>query len=85
MSWGRLSFHINQDSLWWKVALMTTVFKTIETIGGGIYFVSITFMKRQHFPKNDKKIIPFVLFKFFRENPPNSFDGFQLTMSQSTF
>ena len=53
--------------------------------GGGIYFVSIIFMKRQHFPKNDKTIIRFVLFKFFGENPPNSFDGFQLTMSQSTF
>ena len=59
---------------------MTTVFKTIETIGGGIYFVPIIFMKRQHFPKNDKQIIRFVLFKSFRENPPNSFDGFQLTV-----
>ena len=49
---------------------MTTVFKTIETIGGGLYLVSIIFMKRQHFPKSDKKIIRFVLFKFFRENPP---------------
>ena len=37
------------------VALMITVFKTIETIGGGIYFVSIIFTGRQHLAKTYKR------------------------------
>ena len=55
LSWGKLSFNINQDILWSKVALMITVFKTIETIGGEIYFVSIIFTGRQHFTKTYQK------------------------------
>ena len=34
---------------------MITVFKTIETIGGEIYFVSIIFTGRQHFAKTYQK------------------------------
>ena len=34
---------------------MITVFKTIETIGGEIYFVSIIFAGRQHFAKTYQK------------------------------
>ena len=39
-----------------KVALMITIFKTIGTIGGGIYFVSIIFTGMQHFAKTYQKI-----------------------------
>ena len=30
-------------------------------------------------------MIRFVHFKIFRDNPPNGLDGFQYTMSQTTF
>ena len=62
LCWSRLSFNINQDILWSKVALMITVFKTIETIGDVIYFVSTIFTGRQHFAKTYKKMIRFLQF-----------------------
>ena len=64
---------------------MVTVFKTIYGAGGNFFFESQYSDKSETFRKNTKKIIRFVLFIFFRDNPPISVDGSHFTMPQPTF
>ena len=64
---------------------MITVFKTIYAIGGKLFFEPQYSDKGEAFRKITKKIIRFVLFIFFRDNPPICVDGSHFTMSQPTF
>ena len=64
---------------------MNAVFKTIETIGGGIYFDMSIIFTGNTLQKHTKKMTHFVIFTNFSDIPPNSFNGFEFTMSYPTF